>query len=132
MAALKNQKLVFKTNYRLMQVKSIAECSKASILQYFRPSLSYHLAFRSLFYLFFSCRFTQVLLYPCGYCSKAVKWTSSGIRFNSCNIWYEQYVWHEGLHQFSLRECTKGNYQVLLIFGTTKHVWHEGLHLFDS
>ena len=36
------EKLVFKTNYRLMQVKStcIVECS---ILQYFRPSLSYHL-----------------------------------------------------------------------------------------
>ena len=34
--------LVFKTNYRLMQVKSIAECSKGSILQYFLPSLSYH------------------------------------------------------------------------------------------
>ena len=31
----KDQKLVFKTNYRLMQVKSIAECSKRSILQYF-------------------------------------------------------------------------------------------------
>ena len=28
-------KLVFKTDYRLMQVKSIAECSKGSILQYF-------------------------------------------------------------------------------------------------
>ena len=25
-----------------MQVKRIAECSKGSILQYFRPSLSYH------------------------------------------------------------------------------------------
>ena len=36
----KDQKLVFKTNDRLMQVKSIAECSKGSILQYFRPSLS--------------------------------------------------------------------------------------------
>ena len=31
----KDRKLVFKTNYRLMQVKSIAECSKRSILQYF-------------------------------------------------------------------------------------------------
>ena len=31
----KNQKLVFKTNYRLMQVKSIAGCSQGSILQYF-------------------------------------------------------------------------------------------------
>ena len=36
-------KLVFKTDYRLMQVKSIAECSKGSILQYFQTSLSYHL-----------------------------------------------------------------------------------------
>ena len=41
-------KFVFKTNYRLMQVKSIAECSPWSILQYFRPSLSYHLSLRSL------------------------------------------------------------------------------------
>ena len=31
----------FKTDYRLMQVKGIAECSKGSILQYFWPSLSY-------------------------------------------------------------------------------------------
>ena len=30
-----DQKLFFKTDYRLMQVKSIAECSKGSILQYF-------------------------------------------------------------------------------------------------
>ena len=45
-------KLVFKTNYRLMQVKSIAEPSKGSILQYFRPSLSYHLSLRSFFVYF--------------------------------------------------------------------------------
>ena len=31
----KDRKLVFKTDYRLMQVKSITECSKGSILQYF-------------------------------------------------------------------------------------------------
>ena len=37
-----------------MQVKSIAECSKGSILQYFRPSLSYHLSLSHLFYLFLS------------------------------------------------------------------------------
>ena len=48
----KDHKLVSKTNYCLMQVKSIAECSKGSILQYFRPSLSYHLLLRSLFGLF--------------------------------------------------------------------------------
>ena len=34
-----------------------------SILQYFWPSLSYHLSLRSLFCLFLSGRFTQVLLY---------------------------------------------------------------------
>ena len=31
----KDQKWVFKTNYRLMQVKYFEECSKGSILQYF-------------------------------------------------------------------------------------------------
>ena len=54
----KDQKLVSKTKYRLMQVKSIVECSK----EYSAPSLSYHLSLRSLFCLFLSGRFTQVLL----------------------------------------------------------------------
>ena len=36
----KRPKLVFKTNYRLMQVKNIAECSKGSILQSFSPSFN--------------------------------------------------------------------------------------------
>ena len=45
--------MVFKTYYCLMQVKSIAECSKWIILQYFRPSLSYQLSSRPLFCLFF-------------------------------------------------------------------------------
>ena len=62
---LKDQKWVFNTNYRLMQVKSIAEClhvksiaecSKGSILQYFRPALSYHMALRPLLRLFLSGR----------------------------------------------------------------------------
>ena len=48
------------TNYRLMQVRSIAECSKGSILQYFRPSLSYILSLRFLFRLFLSGRFRHV------------------------------------------------------------------------
>ena len=51
----KDQKLVFKKNYRLMQVKSI--------LQYFQPSISYHFSLRSLFHLFLSGVFTQTLLY---------------------------------------------------------------------
>ena len=54
----KEQKLVFKTNYRLMQVKSIAECSKWSILQYFRTSLIYQMLLRSSFRLFLSGHFT--------------------------------------------------------------------------
>ena len=41
-----------------MQVKNIAECSKGSILLYFRPSLSYHLSLR-----IFEWPFPQVLLY---------------------------------------------------------------------
>ena len=56
--SLRRPKLAFKTDYCLMQVKSIAECS-------FRPSLSYHLSLRSLFCLFLSGRFRQVLLYQC-------------------------------------------------------------------
>ena len=35
-------KLVFTTNVHLMEVKSIAECSKGSILRYFRPPLTNH------------------------------------------------------------------------------------------
>ena len=62
-ATLKKNKNWFSRPHRLMQVKSIAECSKGSILQYFRPSLSYQLLLRSLFCLFLSGRFTQVLLY---------------------------------------------------------------------
>ena len=46
-----------------MQVKSIAECSKGSILQYFQPSLSYHFRLRPLFCLYLSGRLRQVLLY---------------------------------------------------------------------
>ena len=59
----KRQTLVLKTDNCLMQVKSIAKCSKGSILRYFRPSLNYHLSLRSLLCLFLSGRFTQVLLY---------------------------------------------------------------------
>ena len=40
-----------------MQVKSIAECSKGSILQYFQPLLSCHLSLRPLFCLFFEWQF---------------------------------------------------------------------------
>ena len=55
--------MVFKTNYRLMQIKSIAECSKGGILQYFRPALSYHLSLRSLFYRFLSFTVNKFLFF---------------------------------------------------------------------
>ena len=55
-------KLVSKTNYGLMLVKSFAECSSWSILQYFQPLLSYHLSISSLLCLFLSGRLRQVLL----------------------------------------------------------------------
>ena len=64
MASLKKTENWFsRPIYRLMQVKSNAECSKGSILQYFRPSLSYHLSLRPLFCLFLSGRFKQVSIY---------------------------------------------------------------------
>ena len=42
-----DKKLAFKTDDRLMQVKSIVECS--AFLQYLRPSLSCHWSLRPLF-----------------------------------------------------------------------------------
>ena len=55
--SLKDHKLVFNTTYRLMQVKSVAEC----ILQCFRPSLSYHVSLSSLFCLFLKWPFYTCL-----------------------------------------------------------------------
>ena len=64
-----------------MQVKSIAECSKGSILQYFGPSFSYQLSLRSLFCLFLSGRFTQVLLYAI-----STKISVAGLYYNCISI----------------------------------------------
>ena len=43
-----------------MQAKSIAECSKGSILQCFQPSFTYHLSLRSLFCLYLSGCLLQI------------------------------------------------------------------------
>ena len=56
-------KLGFKTNYRLMQVKSIAECSPLSLLQYSRPSSSYHLSLRFILSMFEWPNIVRTLLY---------------------------------------------------------------------
>ena len=58
----------------------------ASILQYFRPSLSYHLSLRSWFCLLFSGRFTKVLLYM--FMSQKLHW----MMLASCFSW-PIYVW---------------------------------------
>ena len=59
----KRPKIGFQDQLSLNAVQKYCRMLKGSILQYFRPSLSYHLSLRSLFCLFFSGRFTQVLLY---------------------------------------------------------------------
>ena len=60
----KDQKWVFKTNYCLMLVKSIAECSplehSAILLTCIKQ---YHMTLRPLFWLFLSDRLREVSLY---------------------------------------------------------------------
>ena len=71
-----------------MYVKIIAECSKGSILQYFWPSLSYHLSLRSVC-LFLSGCFTQVLQ------EKHVfsKYGSHNLSFTSPGIcWHTEFI----------------------------------------
>ena len=56
-------KIVFQDRLSLNAVQKYCRMLQESILQYFWPSLSYHLSLRSLFCLFLSGRFRQVLLY---------------------------------------------------------------------
>ena len=59
----KRAKIGFQDQLLLNAGQKHCRLSNGNILQYFRPSLSCHLSLRSLFYLFLSGRFTQVLLY---------------------------------------------------------------------
>ena len=98
-----------------------------SILQYFRPALSYHLSSRSLFCLFLRGHFTQVLLYVfCKTISEHIQWYPSGAFCNTfdliklpfvikiyvlsifekpfyCMYFVKQYlnIWYEPWHQIS-------------------------------
>ena len=54
---------ILMTNFSLMKVKSIAECSNGSILQYFWPALSNNWAWKPILVFFLSGRLRQVLLY---------------------------------------------------------------------
>ena len=56
----KSQKIGFQDQLSLNEGQKY--CSNESILQYFSPSLTYHLSLRSLFCLFLSGRFTLVLM----------------------------------------------------------------------
>ena len=58
----KNTKMIFNTEYRVMQVKSLAECSPWSILLYFRPSLSYHFRIKTFVLYILNDSLRQVLL----------------------------------------------------------------------
>ena len=58
-----DQTKVLMTLGSLLKVKSIAECSTLSILQYFWSALSYNWSWKPIFGLFESGCFSQVLLY---------------------------------------------------------------------
>ena len=87
-----------KIGCHLMQVQSIAECSKGNILQNFRPSLSYNFALRPLFCLLLSGRLRQALLYyifadidlPRRTLNKALSGTESSRVYNCVNKSMEQ------------------------------------------
>ena len=97
MAILKKTKnMVFKTHYRLMQVKSIAECSKRSTLEHsaiLSAFMNYQLSLRPLFCLFLSGHFTQVFLFITSMlyiilCSLILYFTYSRIMFwNTICTW---------------------------------------------
>ena len=80
-----------------MQVKSIAECSNGSILQYFRPSLSYHLSLRSLFCLFLSGRLRQVLLYLINFRTNLKKSIKLPISSQTVEIFFQLFSAEESI-----------------------------------
>ena len=59
-------KIVFQDRLSLNAGQKYCTMLQESILQYFRPSLSYNLSLRPLFCLFLGCRLTQILLYSYG------------------------------------------------------------------
>ena len=68
-----NTKIGFQDRLPLNAGQKYCRMLQESMLQYFRPSLSYHLSLRPLFCQFLSGRLRQVLLYVCSY-----------IRINGC------------------------------------------------
>ena len=62
----KRPKIVFQDRLSLDSGQKYCRMLQKCILQYFRPSLSYHLSLRSLFCLFLGGHLRQVLLYNIG------------------------------------------------------------------
>ena len=60
---IKKTEIGFQDRLSLNAGQKYCRMLQESILQYFRPSLSYHLSLRPLFCLFLSGRLRQVLLY---------------------------------------------------------------------
>ena len=85
-----------------MHVKSFEECSKGIILQYFQPSLSYHLLLRSLFCLFKIGHFTQVLLYM----YKQIKGTAYIVKYNILLLLYIIIYFHVYLPVDESNNCS--------------------------
>ena len=71
-------KIVFQDRLSLNAGQKYCRMLQESILQYFRPSLSYHLSLRHLIHLFLSCCLRQVLMYLWGnlglHCYVSRKW----------------------------------------------------------
>ena len=98
--------MVFKTNYRLMLVKSITECSKGSILQYFRPWLSYQLLLRSLFWLFWMAVLHMF------YCKANLDWcsqthlqnkTNNSVPIEFVHAFLTSVIWAKKLQDYEIR-----------------------------
>ena len=85
----KRSKIDFQDRLSLNAGRKYCRMLQKSILQYFRPALSYHLSLRSLFCLCLSGRFRQVILYVLkfrtlfSFCSHINSWLS-GLESANC------------------------------------------------
>ena len=106
-----------------MQVKSIAECSKGSILQYFRHSLSYHLSLRSLFCLSLSGRFKQVLFSLSYWCLVMDVWLFLAVQFVCLRLLIV--VFPDHTYYFY---CSLFNFQRVNQLVSPTHLWQPNNH----
>ena len=77
---------ILMTNGSLMKVRRIAECSSCSILQYFWPALSDNWSWKTIFGLFQSGCFRQVLLYSFTTTKNKIYWFAVYNLFSSDQI----------------------------------------------